>query len=547
MRIPFASKPVCRFIPAQPLLLLAAVFVLVFAGSARADDAAVKKKLDVGIESDPDARYPVFVRFADQLFRRGGDYEKFAEKNTTRKRSQLRQQVLETLRKRADSSWKKTRKTITELEKSGGIQSVQRYWIVNGFACIATYAACRKLAVLGEVEFVYFQRTPVRQHKRRRTVRPAAARLAQMKKVYQQVLDDWKDDSDQPLKTDGFEIPWNIARIRANTAWTREKAFGKGVVVALMDSGLMVTPALTRALWRNTKEKLNGKDDDGNGYVDDLFGYDFAANSFYALGDRARMTHGSMCGGIIAGRPLNKRKLITGVAPRAKLMVLRGMGRFKAYEYALANGADILSMSFMFTQQNIGNYRGVYRLAHEHLAAGGVVAVGGAGNFARRLPKGRQIAIPKDIPCVICAAGVVKSGSAPQFSSRGPCSWKGVKFYDDYPADKPLKKPDVTGCIGGYPVWGRPITLGGRWKIVSKEGGNFALLTGPQGNSFSGPHAGGVAALMLSVNPELKPWETKSLMETTCKDLGPKGWDKTYGHGLLDAAAAVRAAKLLKK
>lgn len=58
--------------------------------------------------------------------------------------------------------------------------------------------------------------------------------------------------------------------------------------------------------------------------VDGLFGWDFGRDSWYVLGDGPMMTHGSMCAGIVAGRPLNSKKLITGVAPRARLMVLRG-------------------------------------------------------------------------------------------------------------------------------------------------------------------------------------------------------------------------------
>lgn len=526
------------------------IFLACSVPSTADDKPGPAAKLDAGIRRDPDARYPVFVRFTAQMFRRGGDYEKYCRLHNGEQRSTLRKKTLATLRNNSKSVWKTVAKPVAALEKSGEVSGVQRFWIVNGFACNATYEACRKLGALKDVEFIYIQRGPVRQQKRARRIRIPKQRLEQMRKVCEQVLKDWKDDSNDPFKTKGLDIPWNLKKIRADAAWKNGKATGKGVVVALMDSGLIVTPALTRALWRNPKEKLNGKDDDGNGYVDDLFGYDFQADVFYCIGDGRRLTHGSMCGGIIAGRPLNSKKLATGVAPRAKLMVLRGMGLFKSYEYALANGADIVSMSFMFTQPNLGNYRGVYRLAHEHLAAGGVVAVGGAGNFGggrRALPAGKQIALPKDIPCVIAAAGITKDGSAPAFSSRGPCYWNGVKFYDDYSEKSPLRKPDVTGCIGGYPVWGRPITLGGRWKIISKEGNGVALIEGPQGNSFSGPHAAGVAALMLSVNPELNPWQVKSLMESTCRDLGPKGWDNTYGHGLLDAEAAVKSAKRAAK
>jgi subtilisin family serine protease len=74
-----------------------------------------------------------------------------------------------------------------------------------------------------------------------------------------------------------------------------------------------------------------------------------------------------------------------------------------------------------------------------------------------------------------------------------------------------------------------------------------ALVVGPQGNSFSGPHAAGVAALMLSVNPEMNAWQVKRLMEETCKDLGTPGRDTVFGAGLLQARDAVRAAKRLEK
>ncbi|MBG30285.1 MAG: hypothetical protein CMI31_09835, partial [Opitutae bacterium] len=59
----------------------------------------------------------------------------------------------------------------------------------------------------------------------------------------------------------------------------------------------------------------------------------------------------------------------------------------------------------------------------------------------------------------------------------------------------------------------------------------------------SGPHGVGVAALVLSANPEMNPWEVKVLLESTAVDLGPKGYDTQYGAGLLDALAAVRQAK----
>jgi subtilisin family serine protease len=360
--------------------------------------------------------------------------------------------------------------------------------------------------------------------------------------VVRDVLAAWKDDSDEPFSTRGIEIPWNLRAIQADAAWREERATGRGIVVAVQDTGLMIAPALTQALWKNPGEVLNGQDDDGDGYVDDLFGYDFNAGSYYCLGDDAERTHGSACAGIIAGRPNNRARLVTGVAPRARLMILRGMGYLKGYEYALDHGADVISLSFMWINHDLGQFRGVYRTAHEHLAAAGVVAVGGAGNFSDR-PRGKQIAVPKDIPCVIAAAGLTRDGLKAPLSREGPCTWAGVKFYDDYPPRRPLAKPDVTAFFTGYPVWWRPPAEGGRATLYAQENQQMALVVGPRGNSFSGPHAAGVAALMLSVNPDLCAWEVKELMEKTCRDLGLKGRDYTYGAGLLQANHAVRAAR----
>ncbi len=110
-------------------------------------------------------------------------------------------------------------------------------------------------------------------------------------------------------------------------------------------------------------------------------------------------------------------------------------------------------MSYMWVNMDLGHYRGVFRTAAEHLSAGGVLPVGGAGNFARSAPPGAQICLPKDIPCVV--AGVLEDGKRPEFSSLGPCFWNGVRFYDDYPPTKSLRKPDLSAPAGDFPVWAK--------------------------------------------------------------------------------------------
>ena len=506
----------------------------------------VSDKLDAGLD-DPNRAYPVFVRMTDQLFARGGDYERYAREHARDRRGELRKQVVRTLREKSDRSWETLKGRVQKLQEQGDLKATARFWIVNGLAGDATLKACRELAGDPAVSFVYLQRGPpgLRQH--HLAAREPQKLTDEQAKALAGVLKTL-DDKEPPFSAKGLEVPWNLQQLQADRVWEEERVAGEGVVVAVADSGLLLAPPLTRALWKNPGEELNGRDDDGNGLIDDLVGYDFQAHSGFALGDPA-VPHGSACAGIIAGRPVPEKALVTGVAPRARLMVLRGMGYLKAYEYAAENGADALSMSYMWVNMELGHYRGLFRNAHEHLAAAGVVALGGAGNFAQTAPAGRQITLPKDIPCVIAAAGIVKDGSQPAFSSRGPCTWKGVKFYDDHPDEAPLLKPDVTTFNAGFPCWSTPAyARAGRlreaWKSADES---YGLYLGLQGNSFAGPHVAGVVALMLSANPDLHAWEVKEILEATCQDLGDKGRDVATGAGLVRSLEAVRAARKVKK
>ena len=534
-----------------PCIRFTLLAMLVLAGPASAGDAAAK--LDKGLAEAKDFA-PVFVRMEDQLLSVAGDYERFcARQPATVQRLELRRQVIQVLHEKADASHAQVQETVQRLTQAGQIRRTQRYWIVNGFACEATAEACRKLAELDAVGFVYRQRGGA-QHApaRDKPFAPDAKRV----ELYEQLLKDRHDDTADPFDPAGFDIPWNLQRIGADRAWSEQNVTGRGVVVAVLDSGLMSIPALTRSLWKNPDETLNGKDDDGNGYVDDVFGYDFRGRNPYPVSP-SRPAHGTLCAGIIAGRPdgpaappgAAERRIVAGVAPRARIMPLAGNGRLSAYEYALEEGADVLSMSYTLDAQNLGHYRGLFRTAHEHLAVAGVVSVGGAGNYAQRRPEGWQIGTPKDIPCVIAAAGITEDGNITAASSRGPVSWAGVRYYDpqDEGVPAPPSKPNVTACFGGYPMWTRVSVWEGRKKdrlrVVYEDGHGYVLALGPRGNSFSGPHVAGVAALMLEANPQLPVWELQRLLEAACKDLGEPGRDTTYGAGLLQADQAVAAVR----
>ncbi|MBK9387832.1 MAG: S8 family serine peptidase [Planctomycetes bacterium] len=501
--------------------------------------ASATARCDTALLAD-DGPHPIFVRFRSQLFATGQDFERYVAEHATTKRSKLRTAALEALQQNAARAAQELAPLTSELERADALRETERFWIVNGLAATATKRAVEQLAAHPAVAYVHLQTQPGRKlHVRgERTPRWIEERRRDLERA----LAQRQEMPPAAFDPQGLEIPWNLMRIGADRAWA-SGAHGAGVVIALLDSGVLPLPALTRALWQNPGEKANGADDDGNGLIDDLFGWDFIGDSPYVIGESGS-SHGTMCGGILAGREDGEPRTITGVAPRASLLVLRGMGDLRAYEYAARAGADVLSMSYMWAEVELGSFRGVYRTAHEHLAACGIVAVGGAGNYARTAPAGRQICLPKDIPIVIAAAGIDASGKAPAFSSRGPCTWSDVPFFHDYPPASPLAKPDVTGCNAGFPVWNRASNARGRrFELLWDAGDGLGLVRGAQGNSFAGPHAGGVAALLLSAQPELTPWRVKQLMEATCEDLGEAGRDLIHGAGLLRADRAVAAAR----
>lgn len=538
-------------------MTLVAAFLLVSPGHGTQPTHAGWQEAEKAAEARLDDGLPgtepfvaVFVRMEDQLFPAGGDYERFCEAaGDGAERLKLRSEVVATLKGLAQRSHGRWQGAVERLTEAGEVRGVQRYWIVNGFACEASPDGCRALAELAGVGFVYRQRYAP-QHERV-GAKPASAD-ADAAKLHRELMKEGREDKGEPFDVEGIEIPWNLRAIRADRAWLDHGVTGNGVVVALLDDGMMAVPTLLPALWRNEGETLNGEDDDGNGLVDDVFGYDFRRNSPYTVTTSGHR-HGTLCASVVAARPsLDDEPLVAGVAPRATVMPLVGTGQLLAYEYALDKGADILSMSYTFEPVEMGHYRGLFRMAHEHLAAAGIFSVGGAGNYATKRPAGTQVGSPKDVPCVVAAAGVGPDLKVTSFSSRGPISWEGIRYYgEEDEAGNVAGKPDVTACNAGFPMWTRlEVWTGARAdrleKVIREDAKGYLLAVGPRGNSFAGPHAAGVAALMLEANPDLPVWRLQHLMESTCEDMGEPGRDAVHGMGLLRADDAVEAALVLR-
>jgi len=244
------------------LTLIACVLLLSIPAWALA--VTDQEKLDDQITAG-NKTFAIFVRAQDQLFSAAGDYERFCDQQPAgTKRLELRKQVLKTLQDKADASFKEMQQKVEQLVSDGQVRNVQRYWIVNGFACEATGKAAHALAELESVGFVYRQRFAPQQ---RTPVNRKGAKVDENLTLNRKLLKNLTDDSDEPFDGSKCEIPWNLKRVKADRVWAglpgaKRGYTGRGVVVAVLDSGMMSIPALTSALWMNSDETFNGKDDD---------------------------------------------------------------------------------------------------------------------------------------------------------------------------------------------------------------------------------------------------------------------------------------------
>jgi len=146
----------------------------------------------------------------------------------------------------------------------------------------------------------------------------------------------------------------NIGQTNIDDVWSEYTTGNGSQVVAILDTGVDYThPDLKDNIWINESELngVEGYDDDGNGYIDDIRGWDFHHDTNTPLDDNM---HGTHVAGIV-GAAGNNGIGIAGVAWNIQLMPLKvfqasGIGDLstiaKGIDYAVSNGATILNMSF---------------------------------------------------------------------------------------------------------------------------------------------------------------------------------------------------------
>lgn len=294
-----------------------------------------------------------------------------------------------------------------------------------------------------------------------------------------------------------YSYQWHMPRIGVEDAW--DDSTGSGAVVAINDTGVR----------QDLADLAN---------TNFMAGYDFINNDNDPTDDEG---HGSHVCGTVA-QSTNNNTGCVGVAFNCTIMPVKvlnssGSGTYDQIAdgiyYAVDHGADIINMSLSGPSDLT-----VLRNAINYAWTNGVVIVCAAGNSSSSVPE-----YPAAYTNCISVSAVNYLDQLSDYSNYGStidiCAPGGDT--NDYNGD---------GYMDGV--------LQQTFDKATGDPGYYFYI----GTSMASPHVAGVAALVKSANSALTNADIRNILETTAEDLGAAGWDQYFGHGIVDAYAAVQAA-----
>ena len=312
----------------------------------------------------------------------------------------------------------------------------------------------------------------------------------------------------------------NDADIDMDLGWDIEQG-DQSIIVAILDSGTKLDhPEFNGRLWINSNETINGIDDDNNGYIDDINGWDFANNDNNPTDDHG---HGTNVTGII-GANVNNNLGYSGVDQNCKLMIGKildqnNSGYYSwwtdAIYYAVDNGAKIINMSV-----GGSGYSNSMKDAIDYAYNNGVTVVAcmmNENNNTTFYPAGYQNTI------AVGSTNPNDERSAPFFWSLTSGSNYGNHI-------------DVV-APGNY-IYG----------LNYQSNTNYNGYWG--GTSQAAPLVAGISSLLLAQNPNRTPDDIRSIIRNTAEDqVGNTsedivGYDNYYGYGRINAYQALLQSSL---
>jgi len=329
-----------------------------------------------------------------------------------------------------------------------------------------------------------------------------------------------------------YQDLWGLHIIDAEAAWTLSTG-NPDLVIAVIDSGLdLEHPDLQGNVWINAREIAgNGVDDDDNGFIDDIHGWNFS-NDTNVVSDDDDHGHGTHVAGTIAAVGNNSFGVV-GVMWRARIMPLKAFDAAgeapesdlaAAIVYAADNGAVVTNNSW----GRRGPPSQLLRDAFAYAGAAGVTSIVAAGNSG--------IDVGSDEICHFspaCLEDVVTVAASNHLDERARFSNWGERV-------------SVVAPGGGTPS-DPGVSVEPRLNILSLRAGNLGdgdLVVGESfyrlaGTSMAAPHAAGLAGLILSRQPGFSPELVEIILEESADDLGEPGPDPGTGFGRINALEAL--------
>ncbi|MDZ8053857.1 MAG: S8 family serine peptidase [Aulosira sp. ZfuVER01] len=282
-----------------------------------------------------------------------------------------------------------------------------------------------------------------------------------------------------------FNSLWGLKKINAPATWDYTTG-SRSVIVAVIDTGVDIThPDLAANIWTNPGEIAgNGIDDDNNGYIDDIHGWDFGDNDNNPTDDHSLAGHGTHVAGIL-GAVGNNNLGVIGVSPNVSIMPTK---HFKSSDpdgylwnildgikYAVKNGAKIINLSFGSSAFNQAQYDAISQYAN-------VLFIAAAGNSNRNIDNEPHYPASYNLPNIITVAATDENDNLASFPN-GSASNYGENSVD---LAAPGLNIDSTFPNNQYASW--------------------------SGTSMAVPYVSGAAALLLATNPNLSVLELRNAL-----------------------------------
>jgi thermitase len=321
-----------------------------------------------------------------------------------------------------------------------------------------------------------------------------------------------------PESTDDYNQ--SNSNVKVKDSWAEQKPYNQGTkaIVAVIDTGLDFNHLLFKdsgSIWENTVEKngASGVDDDANGYVDDINGWNFVTNSPNMFDDNKHGTH-------VSGIVLGVGQDITAYPVReskVKIMALKfldssGSGStanaINAIYYAVAKGAKVINNSW-----GGPSYSQSLHEAYNYAYTQGVVIVSAAGNSNSNNDVTAMYPSSLDSPNNISVLASTDTDQKASFSNYGATT-----VHIAAPGNMILSSVPGVGCLAP---------------------GCFQMLSG---TSMAAPFVAGLAALVSREAPQLSAYQIKSIVVGSIDTISNFS-GKVTSNGRVNAYKAIVSAK----